>query len=80
MQKSKKYPYLNAIDSQALFDECEKNGTKDSLSILTQYLHCPRFASKETKKAALQFVSDALFKDGTEEAVLRDDPLCPFLI
>ena len=75
MQKSKKYPYLNAIDSQALFDECEKNGTKDSLSILTQYLHCPRFASKETKKAALQFVSDALFKDGTEEAVLRDDPL-----
>ena len=39
IQKSQKYPYLDALDSQALFDECEKNGTKDSLSVLTQFLH-----------------------------------------
>ena len=75
MQKSKKYPYLNAIDSQALFDECEKNGTKDSLSILTQFLHNSKYASKETKKAALDFITDSIFKDRAEESVLRDDPL-----
>ena len=75
MQKSKKYPYLNAIDSQALFDECEKNGTKDSLSILTQFLHNSKYASKETKKAALDFITDSIFKDRAEESVLHDDPL-----
>ena len=75
MQKSKKYPYLNAIDSQALFDECEKNGTKDSLSILTQFLHNSKYASKETKKAALDFITDSIFKDRAEDSVLRDDPL-----
>lgn len=75
MQKSKKYPYLNAIDSQALFDECEKNGTKDSLSILTQYLHNFKYASKEAKKAALDFITDSIFKDRAEKNVLRDDPL-----
>ncbi len=72
MRKSKKYPYLNVIDSQALFDECEKNGTKDSLSILTQFLHNSKYASKETKKAALDFITDSIFK---EKSVLRDDPL-----
>lgn len=75
MQKSKKYPYLNVIDSQALFDECEKNGTKDSLSILTQFLHNSKYASKETKKAALDFITDSIFKERAEESVLRDDPL-----
>ncbi|MBP5336021.1 MAG: DNA (cytosine-5-)-methyltransferase [Bacteroidales bacterium] len=75
MQNSKKYPYLNVIDSQALFDECEKNGTKDSLSILTQFLHNSKYASKETKKTALDFISDSIFKDKKEESVLRDDPL-----
>ena len=75
MQNSKKYPYLNVIDSQALFDECEKNGTKDSLSILTQFLHNSKYASKETKKTALDFISDSIFKDKKEDSVLRDDPL-----
>lgn len=75
MQKSKKYPYLDAIDSQALFEECEKNGTKDSLSILTQFLHNSKYASKGTKRAALNFITETLFKDKEEESVLRDDPL-----
>lgn len=75
MQKSKKYPYLNVIDSQALFEECEKNGTKDSLSVLTQFLHNSKYASKETKKAAWDFISNSLLKDSEEVTVLRDDPL-----
>lgn len=75
MQISKKYPYLNAIDSLALFNECEKKGTKDSLSILTQFLHNSKYASKETKKAALDFILDCIFNGKAEVSELQDDPL-----
>lgn len=75
MQISNKYPYLNAIDSLALFKECEKNGTKDSLSILTQFLHNSKYTSKETKKAALSFISDYIFDERGEVSKLQDDPL-----
>lgn len=75
MLNSKKYPYLRAVDARALYDECEKNGTKGSLSILTHFLHNSKYASKETKQAALDFISESFYKNGTEESVLRDDPL-----
>ncbi len=75
MLKSKKYPYIDAIDSQALFDECEKIGAKDSLSILTQFLHNSKYASKETKKAGIDFITDFLLKDNTDKHSLRSDAL-----
>ena len=52
MLKSKRYPYLNCIDSQALFDQCEKKGHKDSLSALTQYLHNRKYMSPASKEEA----------------------------
>ena len=75
MLNSKKYPYLRAVDARALYDECEKNGTKGSLSILTHFLHNSKYASKKTKQAALDFISESFSKNDTEESVLRDDPL-----
>lgn len=50
MLKSKKYPYLNSVDSKALFAQCEKNGQKDNLSILTQYLHNRKYMTQEGKE------------------------------
>lgn len=73
MLDSKKYTYLRAIDAQALYDECEKAGTMDSLSILTQYLHNSKYASKKTKKAALDYITESFFN--TEKSDLRDEPL-----
>ena len=58
MHRSKKYPYLNAIDTEALYEDCEKKGTKDSLAILTQYLHNSKYATKETKERALAFINE----------------------
>ena len=51
MLNSKKYPYLRAVDARAFYDECEKNGTKGSLSILTHFLHNSKYASKEIGRA-----------------------------
>ena len=74
MQKSKKYPYLNAVDSQALLDECEKKGTKDSLSILTQFLHNARYSSEETQTKALAYM-DSLTGEPKESDVLKDESM-----
>lgn len=74
MQKSKKYPYLNAVDSQALLDKCEKKGNKDSLSILTQFLHNARYSTGETKDKALAFM-DELHGEKPEANVLKDESL-----
>lgn len=63
MQKSNRYPELNAIDSQALLEACEKDGTKDSLAILTQFLHSGKYASKKTKDAAMEYLETAFFSD-----------------
>lgn len=52
MLKSKRYPYLNCIDSQALLAQCEKKGQKDSLSALTQYLHNRKYMSAAGRKEA----------------------------
>ena len=76
MLKSKRYPYLNCIDSQALFAQCEKRGLKDNLSVLTQYLHNCKYMSAKGKEKALSFITEvALDKMEDNEAVLNDDPL-----
>ncbi len=75
MPSRNKSTYSNALDLQTLYDACDKDGTKDSLSILTQYLHNPKFASKEAKKVALDFITHILYKDEAEGSVLRNDPL-----
>ena len=74
MHKSKKYPYLDAIDSQALLDECEKKGKKDSLSILTQFLHNAHYSNKGTEEKALAFIEE--LKGGSpKKDVLMDESL-----
>lgn len=76
MLKSKRYPYLNCIDSQALLAKCEKMGQKDRLSVLTQYLHNRKYMSAAGKKEALSFMSEeVLERKDSNEAILNDDPL-----
>ena len=76
MLKSKRYPYLNCIDSQALFDQCEKSEQKDSLSVLTQYLHNRKYMSADGKEKAFSFIDEeVLDKKGNNESILNDDPL-----
>lgn len=76
MLKSKKYPYLNCIDSQALLAQCEKKGQKDSLSVLTQYLHNLKYMSNAGKEEAFAFISkEVLDKPKDNDAVLNDNPL-----
>ena len=76
MLKSKRYPYLNCIDSQALLAQCEKKGQKDSLSVLTQYLHNRKYMTADGKKQAFSFISEeVLDKKEGNESVLNDDPL-----
>lgn len=76
MLKSKRYPYLNCIDSQALLAQCEKKGQKDSLSVLTQYLHNRRYMSAAGKEEAFSFIAEeVLDKKEGNESVLNDDPL-----
>lgn len=73
---SKKYPYLNCVNSQALFDQCEKKGQKDSLSVLTQYLHNRKYMSTAGKEEAISFITNqVLDKKGNNEFVLNNDPL-----
>ena len=76
MLRSKKYPYLNCIDSLALFAQCEKKGQKNSLSVLTQYLHNRKYMTDEGKEEAFLFISEELLdkKEG-QGGVLNDDPL-----
>lgn len=76
MLRSKRYPYLNCIDSQALLNQCEKKGLKDNLSVLTQYLHNQRYMTVDGKKQALSFITEeVLDKIDGNESVLKDDPL-----
>ena len=76
MHKSKKYPYLNCLDAQALFAQCEKSGQKDLLSVLTQYLHNSRYMSDAGKEEALSFITkEVLDNKNSNESVLNDDPL-----
>lgn len=76
MLKSKRYPYQNCIDSQALLAQSEKKGQKDSLSVLTQYLHNSKYMSAAGKEEAFSFIAEeVLDKKEVDESVLNDDPL-----
>ena len=76
MLKSKKYPYLNSVDSKALFAQCEKNGQKDNLSILTQYLHNRKYMTQEGKENALSFISgQVLGNNEGNDGFMNDNPL-----
>ena len=76
MLRSKKYPYLNCIDSQALFAQCANKGQKDSLSVLTQYLHNRKYMTDEGKEKAFSYISEeVLDKKEGQEGVLNDDSI-----
>ena len=76
MRKSLKYPYLKCIDSTALFEQCEKKGQKDSLSVLTQYLHNRKYMSDASQEEASSFITEEIIdKLDQKGTVLKDDPL-----
>ncbi len=76
MLESTKYPYLNCIDSQALFSLCEKKEIKDNLAVLTQYLHNRKYMSEVGKDKAISFIfEEVLDKKDSDETVLNDSPL-----
>ena len=76
MLKNKRYPYLNSIDSQALFAQCEKNGQKDSLSVLTQFLHNRKYMSESGKDRALSFITEEVMEiKESNESIIKDEPL-----
>ncbi len=59
-----------------LFAQCEKKGQKDSLSVLTQYLHNRKYMSAAGKDKAFSFITEeVLDKKEGNESVLNDDPL-----
>lgn len=76
MLKSKRYPYLNCIDPQALLAQCEKKGQKDKLSVLTQYLHSRNYMTADGQKQASSFIMENILdKKECNETVLNGDPL-----
>lgn len=74
MQKSKKFTYQNVINPQALLDECEKRGTKDTLSILTQFLHNTDLSSPKAEEKVLAYLEE-LNVAAVEPDLIRDRPL-----
>lgn len=75
MLKSKKYSYIDAIDSQALLTEFEKKGRADILSILTHVLHNRRYATGKACEAADAFLFDELLEPAEDKNILQDSPI-----
>ena len=73
MQKSIKYPKSDTINSLSLLAKCEKEGLKDSLSILTQFLH-NQSGLRETRTKALSFIDELLGEERPSD-LLKDDAL-----
>ena len=73
MQKSIKYPKSDTINSLSLLAKCEKEGLKDSLSILTQFLH-NQSGLRETRTKALGFIDELLGEERPSD-LLKDDAL-----
>ena len=74
MQKSKNFTFQNAIEPQALLNECERRGTKDALSVLTQFIHNADLASPKAIESALVCLGK-LQVGAVEPDILRDRPL-----
>jgi len=76
MLKKKEHQYSKCIDARALFAQCEKNGQKDRLSALTQYLHNRKYMSEKCREEAFSYITEEVLgrKDG-KASVLNDDPL-----
>ncbi|MBR4585229.1 MAG: DNA (cytosine-5-)-methyltransferase [Bacteroidales bacterium] len=76
MLRSKRYPNSYCIDSQALFSHWEKNGKKDALPVLTQYLHNRKYMTAMGKEKAISFILEAASDEkDSNTSFLNDDPL-----
>lgn len=73
MQKSIKYPKSDTINSLSLLAKCEKEGLKDSLSILTQFLH-NQSGLREIRTKSLGFIDELLGEERPSD-LLKDDAL-----
>ena len=74
MQKSKNFTFQNAIEPQALLNECERRGTKDALSVLTQFLHNSDLSSPKATENALAYLEE-LKVGAVEPGIIHDRPL-----
>lgn len=74
-KKDNKY-ILDCIDSTALLAQCEKQGKKDDLAILTQYLHNRKYMTPQGKDEAFSFIiNEVLKEDEASQSILRDSQL-----
>ena len=76
MLKRKESQYSDCIDSRSLYAQCEKNGQKDRLSALTQYLHNRKYMSVECRNQVYSYITEVVLgSTSCQEPVLSDDPL-----
>lgn len=71
--------YLKVIDPQALLIDCEKKGTRDELSVLTQYLHNSKYATSDTRKRAWDFVLNNIYDEEPADGCQLRDSAMPSL-
>ncbi|MBQ0086458.1 MAG: DNA (cytosine-5-)-methyltransferase [Bacteroidales bacterium] len=71
--------YLKVIDPKALLTDCEKKGTKDELSVLTQYLHNSKYATTDTRKRAWDFVLSNIYNEEPADGCQLRDSAMPSL-
>lgn len=71
--------FLKIIDPQALLVNCEKKGTIDELSVLTQYLHNSKYATSGTRKRAWNFVLNNIYNEEPVEGCQLRDSAMPSL-
>lgn len=71
--------YLKIIDPQALLVDCEKKGTRDELSVLTQYLHNSKYATSGTRMRAWNFVLNNIYNEEPVEGCQLRDSAMPSL-
>ena len=71
--------YLKIIDPQALLVNCEKKGTRDELSVLTQYLHNSKYATSGTRTRAWNFVLNNIYNEEPADGCQLRDSAMPSL-
>lgn len=60
MQEKGNKTYNRIFDAQALLENCERKGTKTSMSALTQFLHNLKYLTREVREQALVFINDLM--------------------
>ncbi len=76
MTGEKTNPYLSGVNTRTLFDQCEKCGQKDKLSVLTQFLHNRKYLNDSARKTALSFIGELMPGERADMgAILADEQM-----